>query len=189
MEKWKDIFGYEGLYQVSNYGNIKSMQRLKMCGKNPEKGMYYKEKILKGNVDNFGYVRVNLWKNNKCAMVKVHKLVALNFISNHEGKLDINHINGVKTDNRVENLEWVTRSENLKHAYDIGLKVGAFIGKTGKSHHRSKQVIQMDLSGNVIAIFGSQREAERITGVLQTTISGVCNGKLATAGNFKWKFK
>lgn len=190
METWVDIKGYEYLYQVSDFGNVKSLSRLKFCGKNAADGTLYKERILKNNIGGHGYLRVNLWKDNKCKMVKVHTLVCLAFIPNPEGKKDINHKNGIKSDNRVSNLEWNTRSENLSHAYRIGLKTPSWKDKFGSDHCRSKQVVQIGKSGNIIQIYVSIREAAKSTGINFSCISAVCNNKnQKTAGGFKWKFK
>ena len=109
IELWKDIEGFEG-YQVSNQGNIRSLK-----GKEP--------KILKPYDNGYGYLYINLYKNNKMYAKRVHKLVAEAFIPNtEEGKTEVNHINGNKTDNRLINLEFVSRSENIKHSYETGLK-------------------------------------------------------------------
>lgn len=112
QEIWKDIQGYEGLYMVSNLGNIKSLAR---------KGML-KEKIIKGSFDTRGYPHIQLWKNGKLICFKKHRLVASAFVENIEGKPTINHKNGIKTDNRAENLEWSTHKENINHAIDNGLR-------------------------------------------------------------------
>lgn len=108
-EIWRDVVGYEGLYQVSNAGRVKSFH-----GKS--------ERILVGGVCREGYVKVLLRKNKSRKLVSVHRLVAMAFIPNPDNKPEVNHINGNKIDNRVENLEWKTRAENAKHAYDIGLE-------------------------------------------------------------------
>src|SRR5690606_25014255 len=106
-EIWKDIKGYEELYQVSNLGRIKSMN-YNHTGNS---------KILKGSKHKQGYVRVSLWKNKKSKSFFVHTLVAKSFIkSSYEG-LEINHKNGIKHDNNVDNLEIVTHQENVKHSY------------------------------------------------------------------------
>lgn len=110
IELWKDIEGFEG-YQVSNQGNVRSLKK----GKEP--------KILKPYKNSTGYLYINLYKNNKMYAKRVHKLVAEAFIPNTtEGKTEVNHINGNKTDNRLINLEFVSPSENKKHAYETGLK-------------------------------------------------------------------
>lgn len=129
MEVWKDINGYEGLYQVSNLGNVKSLK-------------YGKERILKPDVSKFGYLFVDLCKNNICKSFRVHRLVAIVFIPNLENKEQVNHINGIKTDNMVQNLEWVTAKENIQHAYDNGLKYA----QKGEKHINSKLTNEQVLS-------------------------------------------
>lgn len=113
MEIWKNIPGYEGEYLSSDLGNIKSLKRRYLSG----------EKILSGSCHTKGYRCVVLSKNGEQKQYKVHRLVALSFIENFKNKREVNHINGIKSDNRVENLEWVTSSENQKHAYKTGLKI------------------------------------------------------------------
>jgi len=121
MEIWKDIKEYEGLYQVSNLGRIKSMEK-KSIGKSNSLRILT-EKILKCNVDAKGYKFISLWKNGeKKRIVKIHKLVAETFIPNPLNLSQINHIDGIKSNNVVYNLEWCTASQNIKHAYDNGLK-------------------------------------------------------------------
>lgn len=119
-EIWKDIGGYEGLYEVSNLGRIKSL--------------HFKEsKILKNLEDRDGYLQLNLTKNNKQKLHKIHRLVVIQFIENPLNKPEVNHKNGIKTDNRVENLEWVNHSENMKHGYRKG-----FINNTGEKNGSHK---------------------------------------------------
>lgn len=108
-ETWKDVKDYEGLYQISNKGRVKS---LRWAG----------GKVLKFGNSGFGYFFVNLSKNNKCRNFFVHTLVARAFIPNPENKPEVNHIDGNKKNNCVENLEWVTESENHLHAYKTGLR-------------------------------------------------------------------
>jgi hypothetical protein len=108
VEIWKNIINYEGLYQVSNMGRVKSLW----------KG---KERILKSGKSIWGYYLVNLHKNGKIKTYSVHRLVGIAFISNPDNKPEINHIDGNKTNNRADNLEWCTHLENIEHAYIIGL--------------------------------------------------------------------
>lgn len=118
LEEWKDIEGYEGIYQVSNYGNVKSLARQRRNSK----GIYMqKEKLLSLTNTSTGYKKVELVKNGKKKGYKVHRLVAMAFIDNPENKPEVNHIDGNKINNHVDNLEWVTSSENSIHAYKTGL--------------------------------------------------------------------
>ena len=115
-EIWKDIPEYEGLYQISNYGQIKSLTFInKQCKKK-------REKILKSYINNRGYKIIKLTKNKTKKAFFIHRLVAENFIDNLENKKEVNHIDGNKLNNNVKNLEWCTRSENMHHAYEIGLR-------------------------------------------------------------------
>lgn len=115
-EEWRDIAGYEGLYQVSNLGNVKSLIRWK--------GTHYlpTEKILKKSKTTTGYWKVELTKDKIRKSLKVHRLVAIAFIENPEGKPHINHKDGNPLNNEVGNLEWCTQKENAEHAIRTGLK-------------------------------------------------------------------
>ena len=106
LEVWKDVIGYEGLYQVSNFGNVKSLGN----------EFSRKERLLKLSPQSKGYLTVVLQKNATRKMILVHRLVSEHFIDNPEYKLQVNHLNGDKTDNVIENLEWVSHRENLDHA-------------------------------------------------------------------------
>lgn len=108
MEIWKDIKDYEELYQVSNLGRIKSLTRYK--------------KILKLNLTTNGYYKISLCKNKKIKTYLVHRLVGIAFIKNPHNLSQINHKDGVKTNNSTYNLEWVTCSQNIKHGFEKGLQ-------------------------------------------------------------------
>ena len=129
---WKDVPSYEGSYQVSTCGLIRSVERLV---KYTEKHSgLRKSKVLNTRLNKDGYIYTIVSVNKERKTVKAHRLVALTFIPNPENKLCVNHINGIKSDNRVENLEWCTHSENTNHAVRMKLKVGV----KGEKSHLSK---------------------------------------------------
>lgn len=115
-EIWRDIIGYEGYYQVSDCGNVKSLDRVVGNGKT------YKSKILTLRKNIYGYCVVYLSKNCKVETKNVHRLVALSFIDNPHNKPQVNHINEIKHDNKVNNLEWMTSKENTNHGTGIKRK-------------------------------------------------------------------
>jgi hypothetical protein len=111
MEIWKDIEGYNGIYQISSFGNVKSLSN----------GFTKKSKVLKQKLDRNGYKSISLSKNSVGKYFSIHRLVAIHFLFRKDISLHVNHKDGIKTNNNVNNLEWVTRSENQKHAYKMGL--------------------------------------------------------------------
>ena len=122
-EQWVDIKSYEGLYQVSNYGRIKSLERTIISPRYNKKGRHYCERILKTVGNSQGYHHVQLFDQfGNFKSCKVHRLVAEAFLENPFDKPQINHKDGNKSNNRVDNLEWCTNGENGKHAWDMGLR-------------------------------------------------------------------
>lgn len=129
-EVWKDVVGYEGLYAVSNKGRIKSLKRTVHHPINGKSNL--SERLRTTNPSKDGYCHISLNKESIISSLTVHRIVAKAFIPNPQNKPQINHINGVRNDNRVENLEWVTGSENVRHAFKNGLV------PTGEQHKSSK---------------------------------------------------
>ena len=117
-EIWVPIFGYEGLYEISNYGRVKSLKRFNP--KSGKGGRWYPERMISIRSDKDGYLIANLCKDGKNKLCKVHRLVLSSF-EKQDLNLQVNHIDGNKQNNRLDNLEWVTCSENIKHAWRIGL--------------------------------------------------------------------
>lgn len=176
-EIWKDIAGYEGLYQVSNHGNIRSHKRMP-------------NKLLKQSPTNCGYMKVELYKNAKGKMHYVHRLVAQAFLPNPHNKSEINHIDGNKANNVLSNLEWASRSENQLHAINQGLREPSpMTGRYGALNHNSKAVIQKDLNGNVIAAWDSIASAAKAVKCSPSFISNCLQGRKKTAKGFKWEYE
>lgn len=137
--------------------------------------------------DVHGYSKTAMYCPGDKNPQSVHRLVAKAFLPNPENKRTVNHKNGVKTDNRVENLEWATYSENIYHAYRVLGKKTALLGKLGADNHLSKSIAKLDSKGVVLETFACGREAQRETGVNAANISKVCLGERETAGGFKWR--
>ncbi len=120
MEIWKPVVGYEGLYEVSSNGRVKSIDRVLIDRIGREK--LFKGRILSTHLDRYGYPICKLWMGSKGKTSTVHRLVAISFLENENNKPQVNHIDGNKENNSIDNLEWVTNSENDIHAFEIGLR-------------------------------------------------------------------
>lgn len=170
-EEWKQIVGFPN-YEISTKGNIRTKERLN--NKNDIK----KSKLLSKRKNNVGYEYVILSnKTQKHKTLTVHRLMAKTFLNNYSDNLEVNHINGIKDDNRIENLEMTTHSENVKKRYEIG--------NIGNNY---KAVNQYDLNNNYIATYKSSYDAEKVTGIGRTCIGGCCRKEHHTAGGYIWKF-
>lgn len=160
METWKSVVGYEGLYEVSDLGRVRSLVKRNR----------WKPGILKPGKNTHGYLQVLLCKDGKRKNMKVHRLVAEAFIPNPNHLDTVNHKDEVKTNNTVSNLEWMTIADNV--AYSV-----------------NKSVQMLDKStGELLATFPSIIEAERVTGINQGNISKCCLGKRKSSGGYIWRY-
>lgn len=178
-EIWKDIPNYEGLYQISNFGNVKSLKR-KVKNKNGYRDI--KEKILHNYINKNGYYAVTLRKNCNIEVKLIHRLIAEMFIPNPNNYPCINHKDGNKSNNSINNLEWCSYSYNTKEAFRLGLNKHI-------DFKEKKKISQYDLEGNFIKEWKSIYNASKITGIARSCISKVCNHNRYSAGGYLWRFK
>lgn len=177
-ETWKDVIGYAGLYQVSDLGRIRSLGR--ECNSKNGSKQRKKERILIQEVTIHGYCRVRLFDaEGKAKHFAVHRLVMNAFVGILDE--DINHINEIKTDNRLTNLEYCTHAYNCNH----GTR-NVRIAENNKWNH-VRPVMQIDRNNNVIATYPSRVIAEMETGIDARHIGSVCSGARKTAGGYKWR--
>ena len=181
MEVWKDIKDYEGLYQVSNMGRVKSLNFRNT--KEP--------KVMTLSHNKKGYFTVMIGGKRYL----VHRLVAQAFIPNPDDKPCIDHINAIRTDNRVDNLRWVTVKENNNNPIAIknqkiaqSGKRNPYYGRTGSRHHGSKIIVQFSLDGDVINVWKSMADVSREYGVDYRDISACCRGVRKEKCNSTWKY-
>ena len=172
-EVWKDVVGYEGLYQVSNKGNVYSVER------KDSRGNKCGGRVLRPSYDKDGYLQVQLYKNGKVKGKYIHRLVAEAFIPNPKSFLEINHLDEVKDNNELSNLEWCTREHNNNY------------GK--RTEKVSKKVKAVNIKTGEVLTFNSIREAGR-KGYTRKYVSSACKGVYNTGGGnlyrgLKWSFE
>lgn len=164
---WRNIRGFDG-YKVSNDGYVYSEKT---------------RRILNRINNNKGYYHICLTVDGKMQYQLLHRLIAEAFIPNPEGKPFINHIDGNKKNNKIENLEWVTNQENIRHAFEIGLM-------KGRPSNRKKAILQIDKdTKQVIKEYSSQLEASKELNIHVGSLSQCLNGKYKTAGGYIWRYK
>lgn len=183
-EIWLPIKGYEGLYEISNNGKVKSLARI-VIGKNNRK-QTLPELYLAPFVTKRGYWAVNLYKSARFKTKTIHKLIADYFIPNPENKPEVNHKDGNKLNCNIDNLEWVTPSENISHAYKNKLRFPV-TGITSGSNPHAKKIAQYDLSGNLIKVWACARDAYRC-GYDYKAISACVTGYRKTYDNHDWRY-
>ncbi len=183
-EVWEDIKGLEGWYQVSNKGRFKSKGWIILIGKNKEE-KHYSDRILRQPVDKKGYLRINFSKKGKYLKALSHRIVAITFIPNPENKPQVNHKKGIKTDNRVSQLEWATQTENIRHGYAIGLFTKDTKGS--KSCH-AKKIIQYDLNMNKIKEWDSIIEAAQHINSPYPSLWRILTGKYPSFKGYIFKY-
>jgi hypothetical protein len=178
MEIWKDVVGYEGYYEVSTHGNVRSVTRtfIKKYG-DGERSVTVSSKDLKPMTNYKGYLYVELRNNGTRFHAYIHRLVANAFIANVHNKPQVNHKDTNKTNNHVDNLEWATNSENQLHAQAHGL-----VSSKGKG--RKAIPIGQFKNGELVAEFSSIADAQRETGI--SSIAYVVRGERKSAGGYEW---
>lgn len=189
-EEWRDVVGYEGLYQVSNLGRVKSIGTI---------NNYRRLKILRPQINGRKYLQVSLFDAQSKRKVKlVHQLVAQAFIDNPNGYKCIDHINNIKTDNRVENIRWCDYKMNMNNPITKNkvdkirssiCRQDWYIDKQRYSQSHSKKVLQYNLNGEFIKEWRTISEAARAYNTSVQAISRCCNGIVRTSMNYIWEFK
>jgi hypothetical protein len=174
-EIWRDVPGYEGLYQVSDHGNVRSLNWRNL---GHARNLYLKE-------HNRGYRHVELRKNGKAKAFTVHRLVAMAFIPNPNNYPVINHKDENKANNAADNLEWCNMSQNMKHT--ISLHQDRYHVE-GKPFYRTEKVIQMSQTGEQLKVWDNLITIKRETGWSQWSIDQCCRGIRKTAYGYTWRF-
>lgn len=172
MEKWKEVQDTNGKILVSNMGRVRSLLR--------------DDRILKSQSDKKGYQRISVTINSEKRTYKVHRLVAMAFVENPDGKTQVNHIDGNKKNNCASNLEWCSGKENCHHAIANGLWKNVFLSSKKENERRKKAVIATNISTGERVLFGSVAEAEVYIG--SRHVSDVLKGKRTKAKGYTFEY-
>lgn len=186
IEIWKDITEYKGLYQISNFGRVKSLERVVIFKDGRKKTI--PERILKQGKCKNGYLLVCLWKNNKVKYFTVHKLVALTFLENDNPteKTQVNHLDENKENNHVSNLKWVTPKENNNYGTRNERASKTMKGRIAPNR---KPILQFTKDGVFIRYWDSALSASTELNLYATSITKCCKGKQNQCGGYKWVYK
>jgi len=182
QEQWRDIAGYEGRYQVSDQGRVRRTACEITQGNGHSEITYsIPPRLLRSFESNCSYQRIGLRMNGQRKYYNVHRLVAQAFVPNPSNLPEVNHKNEDKSDNRAENLEWVTSEQNCNH--------GTRNKRISDNTSRSRRVLRMTQCGSEVKEYKSISAASRETGISVASIGGVCRGEHHTAGGYKWQYK
>ena len=188
MENWKDIKGYEGYYQVSNEGRVRSLKR---TISNNGGAQELEGKTKSTRIKNSGYEITDLYKNGERKTFMIHRLVADAFIPNHDNKSQVNHIDGNKLNNRVDNLEWVCQSENVIHSYECIREDKSNINAVSAMNKANSKKVMCLNDGS---IYNSASEAAKQVGISSSLLMRCCRGERKSAGKdsnnnkLRWKY-
>lgn len=183
QEQWLPIKGYEGLYEVSSMGRLKSLRRSDSIGRSLQ------DRIVTPKNCTNQYQASTLCKNGIKKQILRHRIVAMAFIPNPENKDEVNHKDGDKTNNKVSNLEWATKSENERHKYSVLGHGNPMKGKTGAENKKSKPVLQKDLRDNLIAKYDCATSAAASVGAkFSSGICRACREPHRVYYGYKWSY-
>lgn len=186
MEVWKPVVGFENLYQVSDFGRVKRIPlKFKIVGVKNRR-----ETMLRPEINKWGYAAVSLSYGKVKKMKTVHRVLMEAHVPNPENKRCINHLDGNKLNNNIDNLEWCTHSENSMHASRMGKMRGnqSQLGMINEKSKLSKPIVQLEISGSFVKFWPSIAEARR-SGFCPATIVRCLKGRRPHACGYLWKYK
>ncbi len=177
MEIWKAVKGYEGIYEVSNFGRIRSLDK-EITFKDGRRRKFYGRILRTNTLNNSGYVTVGLHDHGHQISYLLHRVVAEAFVENPNNYSEVNHIDQNKMNNSSDNLEWCTHKENVNHGDEI---------ERGSQKQR-KSFRQLDMDGNVIKLWSGFKKMQRETGYQRKSVYECCTGKRDSYKGFRWEY-